>query len=135
LINNVMPPGLILSPSGLISGTPTSTGAYSFTIQLTSGGVTRRVGLTLTINATSDDRFLTLNFGPMLGDLATGRGVSFTLTPTNGAGIHAWSIVGGSLPTGLALLTDNNLPPGFSPPTAVMPVCQQLRELIRLAFA
>jgi hypothetical protein len=35
MISGGLPPGLILSPSGVVSGTPTATGTYTFTVQAT----------------------------------------------------------------------------------------------------
>ena len=55
LAGGSLPPGLSLSPSGVISGTPSSGGTYSFTVSLTGiipGGYSRTItrSLTITIN-------------------------------------------------------------------------------------
>jgi hypothetical protein len=48
-----MPPGLSLSPGGLISGTPSSPGAFSFTLVLTDSQGTSALGGTHTLNIAS----------------------------------------------------------------------------------
>lgn len=119
LADNVLPPGLTLSQAGLLSGTPTATGSFSFTVQMTSGVVTRQVALTLTVNATADSRFVTLSFGPVSSDASLGRSFTATLTPSGGAGTHTWTALG-TWPPGIQLLTGADLPSGFSQPTAVI---------------
>jgi large repetitive protein len=120
LQENLMPPGLTLSPAGLISGTPTSTGAFGTFIQVTSGTSVRRLTISITINATANGNTITFALGPIAGLGVVGRGTDIVLTPTGGAGVHTWSLVSGALPPGMRLLTGNNLPSGFSPPTAVI---------------
>lgn len=120
LLANVMPPGLNLSSTGLISGTPTSTGVFSPIIQLTSGGVTRRVTVTITINAAANETGITFGLGPIVGSSSTGRGSYVVLTPSGGAGTHTWSLVSGALPPGMQLLSGSSLPAGYAPPTALI---------------
>lgn len=48
-----LPPGLTLSNVGLIKGTPTSTGSYSFMVRATSGTQVGERTYTLTINSSS----------------------------------------------------------------------------------
>ena len=52
VISGALPPGLSLDPStGIVSGTPTTGGTYSFTVQCgTSGGQTATQDFTITIN-------------------------------------------------------------------------------------
>ncbi|RLD13606.1 MAG: hypothetical protein DRI28_05525, partial [Caldiserica bacterium] len=51
LTSGVLPPGLTLSPSGLISGTPTTSGTYNFTATVSDmDGQTDSVPLSLTID-------------------------------------------------------------------------------------
>lgn len=109
---NVMPPGLTLSPTGLISGTPTSTGVFSVNIQLTSGTATRRVGISITIDATADNRRIDFSLGPIVGASSTGRNTALGLSPTGGAGTHTWTLVSGTLPPGIQLSTEANLSSG-----------------------
>jgi hypothetical protein len=119
-LNNVPPPGLTLSSSGLLSGTPTSTGTYTFVVDMTDtgSGQVRRQTVFATFNATGTRR-IDVSFGPILTEAALGHAASFTLIPSGGGGVHTWS-VGGSLPPGMQLLSGANLPPGFSSPNAVL---------------
>ena len=122
LQQNLMPPGLTLSPSGQITGTPTSTGTFSPFIQITSGASVRLLNLNITINATGT-RQITVNGLPLvLSPASTGRDLYFVLNPLGGAGTHTWSLVSGTLPPGVQLLSGANLPPdlGYSPPTAIL---------------
>ncbi len=120
LPSNVLPPGLSLTPTGLLSGTPTSTGSFSFTLLMTSGAANRLITVSLSIAATPDGRRLELNFGPVLTDRMVGASYVSALTPSGGAGTHWWTIASGSLPPGIVLLSGANLPAGYAPPTAVL---------------
>src|SRR5262249_42491269 len=79
-LNNVLPPGLLLSSSGVISGTPTSTGSFGTAILLSDGVEIRQQNITITINATNDLRRIDFAFGPIIGDVAAGRALTLTLT-------------------------------------------------------
>jgi Putative Ig domain len=57
-----LPPGLTLDPSGVLSGTPTATGTYHFTITVTNG-----FG-----DTASQDYTVTINPGPLSQYLLTG---------------------------------------------------------------
>ena len=115
---NVMPPGLTLSSTGTISGTPTSTGVFNPQILLTSGGAFRRVTLTITVNATSDLRRIDFSQGPFMTDGSAGRSRALALTPSGGAGTHTWSVVAGALPPAFNLITGANLVAGVTPPSS-----------------
>src|SRR5262245_16907529 len=89
--------GLALSPQGLISGTPTSSGFFSISLRATEAGVTisRDISLEIfQIEITSP--------GVLLPNAKQGEPYSVTLTAAGGATPYTWS-VGGSLPSGLVL--------------------------------
>ena len=94
-----LPPGLMLSSSGVVSGTPTSTGLFTFTVKLTdsqnnhvSGQVSLGVGTgTLAIATTQ------------LPNGTQGVGYSATLTGSGGLQPYNWTVASGSLPPGLTL--------------------------------
>ena len=94
-----LPPGMALdAATGVLSGAPTLTGTYAFTVQVTdaNGAVDTRA-LSLTVAA-----------APVIGtttlpDGTVGAAYSQTLAVTGGVGPYSWSVVSGSLPPGVTL--------------------------------
>ncbi|MFZ0230973.1 MAG: putative Ig domain-containing protein, partial [Mycobacterium sp.] len=108
------PPGLVLSGAGAISGTPTATGSYNFTVHVADSSnpqQTATANLSLTVNAQLAITTVTLNNG------AVGISYNQTLTATGGITPYTWSISVGSLPAGLSLNTSTGAITG-SPTTA-----------------
>jgi len=100
-----LPPGLTLGAStGLLSGTPTTAGSYSFTVKVTDhSGLTDTEPVTMTIIAGPS-----LNFpAPPAGWTHTVYGD--TLTESGGTAPFTWSVSSGSLPAGISLSADGNL--------------------------
>ena len=100
-----LPPGLTLGAStGLLSGTPTTAGSYSFTVQVTDhSGLTATEPVTLAIVPGPS-----LNFpAPPAGWTHTVYG--YTLTESGGTSPFAWSVSSGALPAGISLSADGNL--------------------------
>ena len=100
VLSGTLPPGLTLnSASGQISGTPTTQGAYQFTVQVTDflSGTATKV-FTVTIGTTQLQTITTTLPGASLGEL-----YSQTLVATGGTQpVTAWSLIG-NLPAGLTL--------------------------------
>jgi len=96
-----LPDGLSLNPnSGMVSGTPTSSGTTSFTVQLTDSSAPARtasLAYAITING-----ILTFS-SPVLPNGTTGVAYSATPSITGGAPPYTWSVASGSLPPGLSL--------------------------------
>ena len=98
-----LPPGLTLSSSGLLSGTPTASGAYTFTIRVRDAAlssVAQQVEKTFTLQVDVDTPVITNTFLP------TGQALiyySVNLTASGGAPPYTFSIVSGSLPPGFTL--------------------------------
>ncbi|MDR5698757.1 putative Ig domain-containing protein [Agromyces aerolatus] len=91
-----LPPGLSLSPEGVISGTPTTVGTYSFAVEASNGvDPTALLGSTITVNE-----------GPAISGTPpagiVGSGYSFTYTVT-GTPTPTVSLASGTLPPGLTL--------------------------------
>src|SRR5262249_32651110 len=99
LTQEMLPPGLTMSSGGLISGTPTSTGSYFFTLKAQdTAGHTFSRGYTLLVNNANGLRVNNVN----PADTWVGGARSQNLT-TSGASTYTWSLVGGSLPPGVSL--------------------------------
>ncbi len=94
-----LPPGLTLSSAGVISGTPTTTGTFSFTVQaLDSRGCTGTRAFALVISCPT----ITIN-PATLPNGTVGTAFSQTLTATGGTGPFTFSVSSGTLPPGLTL--------------------------------
>jgi hypothetical protein len=96
-----MPPGLSVTPSGVVSGTPTASGTYAFTIGLQDvWGCSSGRNYSVQVDCPA----LSLN-PPSLPSGATGSSYSQTLTAVGGTAPHAFSVTAGSLPAGIVLST------------------------------
>jgi hypothetical protein len=95
-----LPPGVTLSSTGAIGGTPTTVGTYTFTSKVTdSKGKTDTTICTIVVLAPID-----LQCGFCGSDKAyKGTALSSTLRVSGGVGPFTFSIVSGSLPAGLTL--------------------------------
>ena len=100
-----LPPGLTLGAStGLLSGTPTTAGTYSFTVKVTdSSGLTSTEPVTVTIIPGPSMTFA----APPGGWTNTVYG--YTLTESGGTAPYTWSVSSGSLPAGISLSPAGNL--------------------------
>jgi hypothetical protein len=98
-----LPDGLGLTsgtPSATVSGTPTTAGTYSFTLQITDGaGRTASQGFSIVVSATAPLSITTTTLPP--GRI--GVAYSATLAATGGTGPYTWSWTSGSLPPGVGL--------------------------------
>ncbi|MGV9775710.1 DUF7927 domain-containing protein [Streptosporangium sp. NPDC003464] len=94
-----LPPGLTLNAAtGVLSGTPTTAGTYSFTARLVdAGNVSTTRAVTLVIAPQPSFTFPT----PPGGE--AGVGYSVPLTVGGGTAPYTWSVGAGSLPPGLTL--------------------------------
>jgi hypothetical protein len=107
LTSGALPAGLSLTAaSGAISGTPTTSGTYAFTVKATDSTTptaqTATKSLTLTVAVAATPVQVTTASLPG-GEV--GIAYSATLTATNGTAPYSWSLTSGSLPAGLTLAT------------------------------
>ena len=117
LIGGTLPPGLALASSGLVSGTPTSAGGWSFWVNLSDQNPPSadwcrpseaQREFTITINgpggnpAPAPTPALSITTSGLPG-ATVGTGYSTTLTASGGSGTKSWTITAGSLPAGLSL--------------------------------
>jgi uncharacterized protein (TIGR03437 family) len=95
-----LPAGLIFN-GGTLSGTPSTVGSYSFTVLVSdSNGISAASAFSLIVTGPATP--LTISGGALTNG-AAGTPYSQALTGTGGAPPYSWSIIGGALPTGLAL--------------------------------
>ncbi len=97
--SSALPGGLSLSTAGVLSGTPTVSGAFSFTVRVTSGSLTA-------------DKALSINILPAPVVIATASplpaatvGVAYaqSFLAEGGTGSYSWLVSSGAPPAGLAL--------------------------------
>lgn len=102
LVSGALPPGLTLSPAGVLSGTPTVSGMYSgIVVQAQNAfGNINTVSMSLTIAATVLAPTSFSAQTPPSGNLSVPY--SYTVV-ANGSPSPTYSIVAGTLPTGLTL--------------------------------
>ncbi|HEV2083091.1 MAG TPA: IPT/TIG domain-containing protein [Brevundimonas sp.] len=99
------PTGLTLSTAGVLSGTPTAVGSFTFTVTArdSAGGAGPYTGsatYTVTISA------LTLTVTPTaLPPVLAGTAFSQQMSATGGRGTYSYAVTGGALPSGLTLTT------------------------------
>ena len=96
-----LPAGVSLDPGGVFSGTPTTTGVFPFTVQVTDGSSPPlTITQSLTITVVGSLKITTQS----LADALSGQSYAQTLTATGGTAPYTWSVArGSSLPTGLTL--------------------------------
>ncbi|GFZ88536.1 putative Ig domain-containing protein [Dyella caseinilytica] len=105
-----LPPGLTLSSTGVLSGTPTASGNYSVTIRSTDSSTGTgapfftSIAYTLTVNAPS----ITISPSTLAG-AQVAAAYSQQLTASGGDGSYTFNVSAGSLPTGLSLSTSGLL--------------------------
>ena len=101
-----LPPGLNLTPSGTIAGTPTTAGTYTFTIQATDNAAPNRTNTaTFTVQIQPP---LTIT-STTLADTTVGATYNATFTATGGNTPYTWTVSSGALPNGLTLKSDGTL--------------------------
>ncbi len=101
----ILPPGLTLSSTGVLSGTPTTGGAYQFNVFVRDA------------HGASNGTTLSLYVGPSLPAITTtsipngsfGTPYSATLAVTGGIPSYTWALASGILPAGLALSSNGML--------------------------
>jgi hypothetical protein len=99
------PPGLTLSSSGVLSGTPTTPGSYQIAMHLSDGVNIQNVQFNLTIYAV---QITTPSLLPING--TQGDSYSATLTASGGSSTgYSFSIVAGGLPNGLSLASNGTI--------------------------
>jgi hypothetical protein len=101
LQSGALPPGITLSTSGVLSGTPTSEGSYQFVVTAQNGSPVDTETYTLVVRQP-------VSVKSPLGSVqrpSSEVGIRFgkTFTATGGSGIYTWALISGALPPGVAL--------------------------------
>jgi len=102
-----LPGGLTLSVSGSLSGTPSATGSFNFTIRVADSSASPRSSqkaFSLTIVAP-----LSITTSSPLASGIVGVSYDQTLTANGGTSPYTWSIASGSLPAGLSFSSSGTL--------------------------
>ncbi len=106
LTQEMLPPGITFTPDGLFSGTPTSTGNYTFTLKLQDGANnTFSRTYTIQVNRIQGNGFLLRVTSQNPNDTWVGSGRRFQNLTTNGPSTYTWSFVSGTMPAGMALVS------------------------------
>lgn len=102
--SGALPTGLLLdSTTGIISGTPTVSNTYQFTISLTDGSnpvKTATASFSLKVASLS---ITTTSLKQWTQGIEYSESPAQTLTASGGTGGYTWAITSGSLPTGLSI--------------------------------
>lgn len=107
LLSGLLPPGLSLDTGETdldttISGVPTTSGVYNFTIRLVdNNGFIRDLPCQLTVNAAPALLISTSTLPPVV----IGDSYNEPIVATGGVGPYTWALLSGSLPPGLSLDT------------------------------
>jgi hypothetical protein len=130
--SNPLPTGLALSPSGVLSGIPTVSGTFTFTVQVAdSTGYTQTAGLSLTLTAAPTLTVTTVSSNLPAGTVSTAYPTT-QLTATGGIAPYTWLLVTpgtGPLPTGLALGSNGQIT-GTPTATGTFPFTVQVTDSI-----
>ncbi len=93
-----LPPGVVLTPAGALSGTPSHEGAFVFTATASSGGASVSRRFTLVVYAP-----VAVSSDSVRSAGVIGAAYSDRLQATGGDGSYAWAVTEGALPPGVTL--------------------------------
>lgn len=105
----VLPSGILLTTAGLLTGIPTQTGVYTFTVQVTdsaSHSATQAMSITVAAAGFS----ITTTALPVA---SIGVNYNFPIQQQGGTLPIIWSLTGGQLPAGLTLVSNSGLLTGL----------------------
>lgn len=135
-----LPTGLTLSSAGVLSGTPSAAGTYSFSVTVTdSAGQADTDPFVVTILAASTLAITTASLPDGTQGTAYGpTGTGVTLTASGGSGTYTWAVTAGSLPPGLTLASGGLLsgtPTATGTYTFTISVTDQLPTTVSASFS
>lgn len=99
VVAGALPPGLTLSPQGAISGAPSISGSFAFTVRVTdaASGAADRTFTIIVRDA------LVITTASPLSNASFGVFYTLTLEASGGTGPYQWRIASGLLPDGVSL--------------------------------
>ena len=112
-----LPPGLSLTPTGSIYGTPSTPGGYPFSVQVADSTTPAAQTLTKALSITVGQA-LTISTSTLPAGMVS-TSYSQTLAAAGGTPGYTWSLASGSLPAGLTLSAAGAL---SGTPTAARPL-------------
>lgn len=98
LTSGSLPSGIVLTTDGSLSGTPTVTGTFTFTVRVTDSlgqSASKSTSLTISAGVTAST--------PTVPPAAVNSPFSLQLTATGGTTPYTWSLNAGTLPAGITL--------------------------------
>jgi hypothetical protein len=96
-----LPPGVTLSPTGVLAGTPTSEGSFQFVVKAQNGGPFDTETYTLAVRQPVTVRSPFASARAPRSEVGIRFGA--TAAATGGTGTYTWTLASGALPAGLAL--------------------------------
>jgi hypothetical protein len=108
--NGSLPSGLSLNTSGIISGTPITTGTYNFTVQVKDSSTpqqtaSKALSISISVGGGTSISITTTS----LPSGTVGVTYNSSLSATGGQTPYSWSVIDGSLPSGLSLNTSGTI--------------------------
>jgi len=98
LVSGSLPPGLSLSPTGALAGTPTAEGSFQFAVKAQNGSPSDTETYTLAVRQPVSVK------SPFASARAeVGIRFAAVATATGGTGAYTWTLASGALPAGLVL--------------------------------
>lgn len=116
-----LPPGLSLSGTGLLSGTPSGTGSYYFPVTVSSGSASAVVFLQVRVQSEASRQAIDFGSYNGLDHGSVGKTFIRSYYAYNYSGTPTWTLAAGSLPPGMNFLTGSAAAAlGFSPSYALV---------------
>jgi hypothetical protein len=106
IVASQLPPGLTISPAGLLSGTPLAAGSTTFTLRVSDSSGREAFQFYTMVVATAPAQPLAISSPTALPAGTLGTAYSQRLAASGGAPPYSWSQTGGLLPAGLSLASD-----------------------------
>lgn len=125
LVSGSLPPGLVLdTQQGVLSGTPSQSGTFAFTLTATSSITQIQRDFSLTVTSPTGLAVTT----SVLPSATLGIAYSTTLTATGGNPPFTWTVISGQLPTGAWLGRSSGVLSGNISDTGQFPVQVQIAD-------